>query len=269
MWGDDEPYEGRYYRRPARVVYLTGPHARYGPGPFTNFAGTPGASAPGGMERGEVRETPPPSGGGGITSPEELRDLTIAILALSLIFSMSDIKLVLLTGGPAWLAGLFFLISMAAVVLCFFTHEMGHKIMARRYGCWAEFRRSDFGLAFGVLLSFIGVYFAAPGAVYHRGYLTVGQTGRISASGPATNALIGFIFLPLGVLLGDVPVLGYLAVYVVIVSGILGIFNMLPVFIFDGRKVWDWSPAVYIGLLSALIALLALAEYSFHFLGIL
>ncbi|MEM4728782.1 MAG: M50 family metallopeptidase [Thermoplasmata archaeon] len=240
MWDDDDYYWRRGYAAPPRIVYLTGPYAaRTGPYP------------------------------GPFTSPEELRDLTVAVLVLSLIFSMSDIKFVLLAGLPAWLAGVFFLISMAAVVLCFISHEMGHKLMARRYGCWAEFRKSDTGLLIGLFLSLLGVYFAAPGAVYHRGYLTVEQTGKVSASGPAMNALVGFIFLPLGVLSKGMPVLGYLTVYVVIVSGILGIFNMLPVFIFDGRKVWAWSPAAYIGLLSALIVLLILAEYNFHFLGIL
>lgn len=240
MWGEeDELYGWGRHGRPG-VIYLTGPFAprpRPYPGPFT--------------------------------SPEEIRDLTIAVIALALIFSMPDIRSTLAAGLPAEVGAMFFLVSLAAVLLCFFTHEMGHKMMARRYGCWAEFRRSDIGLLVGLFLSVFGAYVAAPGAVWHRGYLTTGQTGRVSAAGPATNALTGFLFLPVGVFFSGVPVLGHLAVYVVIVSGILGVFNMLPFFIFDGRKVWAWSPAAYVGLLSALIALLALAEHSFHFLGIL
>ena len=37
----------------------------------------------------------------------------------------------------------------------FLVHEIAHKIQARKYGCWAEFRSSGGGLRFGVILAAI------------------------------------------------------------------------------------------------------------------
>ena len=41
---------------------------------------------------------------------------------------------------------------LIAIAPAFVIHEMAHKIVARKYGCWAEFRMSPGGLRFGVLL---------------------------------------------------------------------------------------------------------------------
>jgi Zn-dependent protease len=167
-------------------------------------------------------------------------------------------------------AVLFYLIAIIAVILCIITHEMAHKFTARGYGCWAEFRRNDFGLAIGIFTALVGFGFIVlPGATYHKGYLTDAQNGKVSAAGPFTNAVIGYLFLPLALLLGNVPIVGYILVYVVIVSALLGVFNMLPFGPLDGRKVWHWNPGIYLLLMVALIGLVVIAEYNFHFMGIL
>jgi len=208
-------------------------------------------------------------GPGPVTSPQEIIDLTIAVLALSAIFSMAEIKLAVLGAIPGIIAILVFLLSLVAVMLGVFTHELAHKFIARRYGHWAEFRRSDTWLGIGLFMSIIGFWFIiAPGAVMIRGNVTTGDNGKISAAGPGTNALVGFICLPLAILLGPASLFGYIATTAVIVSAFLGLFNMLPVYPFDGSKVWRWSPAVYIGLVAALAALLLLGDKFLGFFGI-
>jgi len=209
-------------------------------------------------------------GPGPVTSNQEMLDLTIAVLALALIFSISDIMYDLNHGAGMAIAILIFLLALIAVMLGVFTHELAHKFVARHYGYWAEFRRSDIMLGIGIFMAFIGAgVIAAPGAVMIRGNVTTENNGKISAAGPGTNALVGYACLPLAILLGpDTPV-GYIAYIAVVVSAFLGLFNMLPIWIFDGRKVWRWSKPAYIGLAAALVVLLLLADKYFHFLGIL
>src|SRR5207245_4630212 len=65
------------------------------------------------------------------------------------------------------------------------------KIVAQRYGHWAEFRYSLRGLAMSFVFAFFGFLIGAPGATMVSGYVTRDQNGRISAAGPVSNLVIG------------------------------------------------------------------------------
>jgi Zn-dependent protease len=205
-----------------------------------------------------------------VTSNQEILDLTIAVLALALMFSMYEIRSTIFLPGGILIALLFYMLALMAVMLGVFTHELAHKFVARSYGYWAEFRRSDTWLAIGLFMSFVGFGFiAAPGAVMIQGAVTTENNGKISAAGPGTNMLVGFSCLPLALFLDPNTLLGYTASTAVIVSAFLGIFNMLPIFPFDGSKVWRWNKGVYLGMVVAFVALILLADKYLHFLGIL
>ena len=209
-------------------------------------------------------------GPGPLTSNQEILDLTIAVLALALIFSMYQVKAAIFLGLGPFIAKLFFLLALVAVMLGVFTHELAHKFVARSFGYWAEFRRSDTWLAIGLFMSIVGFGFiAAPGAVMIRGNVTTEDNGKISAAGPGTNAIVGFAFLPVAIILGQSSLIGYVATTAVFVSAFLGLFNMLPIFPFDGSKVWRWSAPVYIGMVAVLATLLLLSDKYLHILGIL
>jgi len=209
-------------------------------------------------------------GPGPVTSNQEILDLTIAVLALALIFSMYQLKAAFFNGLGVGVMILFFLLSLVAVMLGVFTHELAHKFVARSYGYWAEFRRSDTWLALGLFMSIVGFGFiAAPGAVMIRGDVTTENNGKISAAGPGTNALVGFACLPLAIILDPNSLVGYVAYVAVLVSAFLGLFNMLPVYPFDGSKVWRWNKPVYLGMVVLLAALLLVGDKYLHFLGIL
>ena len=157
-------------------------------------------------------------------------------------------------------------IMLIAVGPAFVLHEIGHKIIAKKNGCWAEFRADPKGLQFGVLISlFLGVLFMAPGAVMVAGLVTRRQNGHIAIAGPMVNLGLFVIGIPLGALLfmltnaQDYSNLAYLqdgtliwqsmvydgVLYWIGANLILGIFNMLPFGPLDGVKVKDWSNGVW------------------------
>lgn len=178
-------------------------------------------------------------------------------------------------GFSTWLVML--LLSMPVMFIAigpaFLFHEIGHKLVAKKNGCWAEFRADPKGLQFGVALSFIlGILFMAPGAVMVAGLVTRRQNGHIAVAGPLTNLSLFLIGIPLwGIVLGltgaldSLPptdsILGrtYLldgrlvwqamlvdvGVFWLGANLVLGLFNMIPWGPLDGLKVKDWSEQAF------------------------
>jgi Zn-dependent protease len=103
--------------------------------------------------------------------------------------------------GAANLVSREFLVNLfIAAVVCglgFVLHELAHRIVARRFGAQAHFVANVQMLAISIVVAFLplGLFFAAPGAVWHRGYLTPRQSGLIALAGPATNMALAVIFL--------------------------------------------------------------------------
>jgi Zn-dependent protease len=126
------------------------------------------------------------------TSRKELIDLAKAWFILGLAFAivMNGFKL-----DPGFAVALF--ISLFTIGIGFLFHELAHKFVAQRYGCFAEFRSFDNMLLLALIMSFFGFIFAAPGAVMIAGHLTRSQNGKISAAGPTMNILVSLFFLPL------------------------------------------------------------------------
>jgi Zn-dependent protease len=147
--------------------------------------------------------------------------------------------------------GIFWMIPIAPA---FIVHEVAHKVSARHYGCWAEFRASPGGLRFGVILAaLLGVVFMAPGAVMVMGKTTKEQFGKIALAGPLSNVMmwgVGIGLIALGLetteftyVLNGKP-RGLLFLWCWGNVG-LGAFNMIPFGPLDGRKVKTWSNVVY------------------------
>lgn len=138
----------------------------------------------------------------------------------------------------------YLIISIFTVGIGFLLHELAHKITAQKFGCWAEFRADNKMLIFTIILSFIGVLFAAPGAVLISGQITRKEKGIISAAGPATNIVLALGFL----LIGLVFPFGMLKTTSIIGASInswLALFNMIPFGMFDGAKVISWNKGAY------------------------
>ena len=146
-------------------------------------------------------------------------------------------------------------ISALTVGLGFVAHELAHKLLAVKYGCEAEFKANDAMLYAAVLMSFLGLIIAAPGAVRIRGALSKKQHGRIAAAGPAASLAVALLFLPLYLFGSKVGLYG------AGINSLLAAFNLLPVPGFDGRQVLKWNKTVYGVLLVAAILLAMFTLY--------
>jgi Zn-dependent protease len=176
----------------------------------------------------------------------ELRQLALAWLVLSFCFSIRY----LFFSRERFL--LMFLISLATLGLGFIGHELSHKYVAQRFGCWAEFRLSPYGLVMALLFALVSggsIIFAAPGAVYivqknfEYGY-RIGrkENGLISLSGPSANIVVALFFLAVRDLGGILGLMGSTGFYV---NLWLAAFNLIPFGMMDGRKVLAWSPMIW------------------------
>ena len=167
--------------------------------------------------------------------------------------------------------------GFVATATGFILHEMGHKYVAIRRGYLAHFRLWIWGLVLTisiVTLSRGGLVFGAPGAVYiapsaagFYGY----NSGRgtvdpeednmiISAAGPGINLAfaIGFLLLWLLVPAGF---LSTVAVYGLLLNVGLGSFNMLPVSLLDGAKIFRKSIPIGLGIALPLWAMFIIFNF--------
>lgn len=180
-----------------------------------------------------------------LTSPTEIRDMLAAIAILTVAFSFVFVS------SDDLVTNLGF--AFVIVVAGFFVHEMAHKMVARKYGCWAEFRADYRMLGLALLMSIFGFLFAAPGAVMIAGRITGSQNGKISIAGPASNVLVAAACMPFWAIgLEGVPdFAATMAHGLTFLCGFLAFFNMLPIPAFDGLKVWAWNKPAYVAALLA------------------
>ena len=129
----------------------------------------------------------------------------------------------------------------------FLVHEIAHKIQARKYGCWAEFRASSGGLRFGVILAaLIGVVLMAPGAVMVAGNTTREQFGKIALAGPVSNEVLWSIRIVCAVSFGGASAgIDVLIRFWLNANSVLRAFNMLPFGPLDGKKIRTWSVPIF------------------------
>ena len=191
-------------------------------------------------------------------SRQELLDILVSIIVLSVAFMvlyrngtiMSILEYHLGESGR-W-AGLFG-ICLVLVFFSFLLHEFGHKFVAQKYGMWSEFRMYPFGLVLTLVTSICGFLFAAPGAVYIRGYADLEKNGRISMAGPIVNIVLAAISIAVVMLINDSPYwlndpqLLVILVFTMLASlnSFLAIFNLLPIGPLDGGKILAWNKVVW------------------------
>lgn len=177
-----------------------------------------------------------------MSSKTEIRDIIISVLVLSFAF-FNALKIDFIT-------------ALVVITLVFLLHELSHRYLARKYGCFAEFKMWTWGVVLAVLSSFTGFIFAAPGAVYISPYckedrgrsfafrvahLTKKEYGKISLAGPMTNIAIGGVSTVLLILYN-------LELFSIIsnISFFLALFNLLPIFPLDGSKVFAWDRRIWL-----------------------
>ncbi|TLZ99070.1 MAG: peptidase M50 [Methanobacteriota archaeon] len=207
-------------------------------------------------------------------SRTEIVQLGVAILALSVAFTLAYIRsdLFSFTRNPALFFAIIFPAALLAVATGVGLHEIMHKVVAERYGFWAEFRYNPRGLLFAIVLAgAIGLIYGAPGATMISGAVNREQNGRISAAGPASNLVICtalfavFWFVARGApsMFGGPVVLYLLQVLLQVsqINAVLAGFNLVPIMPLDGAKVFAWNKAAYAGLVAAAVGMVLLTLF--------
>lgn len=189
------------------------------------------------------------------TSDTEIKDLIKAWVAISIAFA------IVLNNSK--LSSSFypkFIIASLTVGIGFLLHELGHKITAQRYKCFAEFRSFDNMLLLAIAMSFFGFIFAAPGAVMISGRVSNRKNGLISAAGPVVNIALALLFMLIA--LADLPKLFKgVTYYGFIINSWLALLNMLPFWMFDGYKVLRWSRFAYSLIVAAALGLIVMKNF--------
>lgn len=195
------------------------------------------------------------------TSKKEIIDILKAWIVISAAFA------IILSSRELFTKLFFnnFLISALTVGVGFLLHELSHKIVAQKYGAIAEFRSFDPMLILALAMSFlIGLIIAAPGAVMiSGGNINIKRYGKISVAGPLTNLVLAVIFLFVKILSSN-SLLDTIGEYGFFINTWLALFNMIPIWEFDGRKIFSWNKGIwFLVVAAALIFLFVLRPYFF------
>lgn len=180
----------------------------------------------------------------------EIRDIIISLLVISLAFDY------IINGRDLDATIASFGYMVVVVGFGFVLHELAHKFAAIRYGYWAEYKMWFQGLILALVTSYFGFVFAAPGAVYIHGYnIKPSENGKISLAGPATNIILALLFL-ISMPLAAQYNLFAVAVLGATINSFLAVFNLIPLVVLDGAKIFRWNPLIWIASMALAVILL-------------
>ncbi|UAL07500.1 MAG: site-2 protease family protein [Candidatus Methanogranum gryphiswaldense] len=177
-------------------------------------------------------------------SKTEIAHITIAVIVLSIAFAIMMYSDSYLDANKTLNFLKLLIISVLLVTCSFLVHELGHKYVAQSYGAWSEFRMYPLGLMMALVFSFFGFLFAAPGAVYIQGNISKEQNGKISMAGPMMNFIISAVAIV--AMLMTTGLTSQILLQLAWLNAFLGIFNMIPIFPFDGSKIFAWKWQVFL-----------------------
>jgi Zn-dependent protease len=186
-------------------------------------------------------------------SPKELKHLglgTLLVIGISLSFGFGSV------GQANWA---FVFSALAAVItLSFFTHEIAHKVTAQRRGLWAEFRLTLWGAILTCISILLPFKIISPGAVMISGPASMDEIGKISIAGPLTNIVLSTAFL--GLTFVPSP---YYPIFAVgaFFNGYIAVFNLIPMGILDGYKIFHWNKTIWALIFAVSVALAIMGYY--------
>lgn len=183
-------------------------------------------------------------------SKKEKIDLLISWITLSIAFALVLMNFDLISvfsGTFGYLPPIIaFPIALLAVGTGFIFHELAHRQAARHFGFVSEYRAWYQMLGLAVVFAiFTGWILAAPGATYFFGKdVTRKQNGIISVAGPIINVVLGILLMLASLLFTNNLIIAILIASARI-NFFFALFNLLPIWVLDGKKVLAWNPAVW------------------------
>jgi Zn-dependent protease len=191
-------------------------------------------------------------------SPKELKHLAVAVLlvigvGVSYIFFIGS-----LGGDLALVASA----SAAIFTSSFVIHEIAHKVTAQRRGLWAEFRLTLWGSVLTAIFIVLPVAFKiiSPGAVMISGPASMDEIGKISIAGPTTNMVLSATLVAAALL--PTPI-SWVFVIGAFFNGYIAVFNLIPIGILDGYKIFNWNKTVWALAFAASVTLTAASYFLF------
>ena len=192
-------------------------------------------------------------------SPKELKHLAAAAL------------LVIGVGFSAGLymrnigSSLMLVLTATAIILAtsFFIHEIAHKVTAQKRGLWAEFRLTTWGALLTLVFMVLPTPFKliSPGAVMISGSARSDDIGKISIAGPITNIILSGALLFAALIPSSIfPILLLGA----LINGYIALFNLIPIGILDGFKIFSWDKKIWTLAFGASAVLLAISYFMFY-----
>lgn len=195
-------------------------------------------------------------------SKNEMKDLIIAYVVITIAFAISNVKLDL-HGFISILP-----IIMIGVAIGFLLHEIGHKYVAMKYGYESEFKMWPLGLLIALATAFIGWVFAAPGEAHiYADDLSDEINGKINIAGPMVNMALALIFLIIAALVSPLGPHSRIFQLIYLISTVgfsvntfLATFNLFPFMTLDGTKVmkWNWKIWIVVFGIAAVMTLLSI-----------
>lgn len=175
-----------------------------------------------------------------LISIQEMFDLVVMTCVVGYIFMdmlVDEPKLLFMHGFDWRHFRLACLISAPAVVF----HELAHKLVAVGLGLKATFHAAYGWLLFGAAMRMLntGLVFFVPGYVSIEAIQSPFEAALTAFAGPAVN---GMLYLGARLAMAKIPHMKIQTFRLLAMTrklnGFLFLFNMIPVFGFDGEKVW-------------------------------
>jgi len=191
-------------------------------------------------------------------SQTEVTHLTVSVL-LVMGVGLSIFKV------SRWYDNWVILILLAlAFASIFLLHEIAHKLVAQHFGLWAEFRLFLLGAVVTFLSSISPIKFISPGAVMIAGNANKEIIGKTSVAGPLTNIVLSLVSFTLASMFERLSLLQlfFVAMLIAAFNAWIALFNLIPIGMLDGLKVFEWNKIIW-GLTFALSITLTALTFNF------
>jgi len=174
-------------------------------------------------------------------SPTEIKHLVtsaVLVMGVGLSYMLMSLGTDVIELSPiVWVAAALVFVGL------FLLHEIAHKLMAQHYGMWAEFRLTLAGALITLLSIVLPFKIISPGAVMIAGYGEKEKVGKTAIAGPTVNIVLAAVSLALTF----VPLRDFwlVAVYSALLNAYVAVFNLIPIGMLDGLKVFHWNKFVW------------------------
>ncbi|MHA1199026.1 MAG: AN1-type zinc finger domain-containing protein [Candidatus Heimdallarchaeaceae archaeon] len=166
-----------------------------------------------------------------------------------------------------------FAIAAILVGTAFLPHELAHKFVAIKKGQFARYILWVRGMLFTLLTLVLGIGLIVPGFVAivpMSRQMDKRDLGLVAFAGPAINAVIGGISLIIGLLtysgyavefVGPLAMIGLFGkpnIFILVAqfNGLIALFNCIPIWQLDGKKILNWNKVAFFILVAINLAII-------------